>query len=107
MYGSGGVSWITSSKVKLRVRVEGISRSKTVTVSHRDHGGRGEAENALAAFIEEVATDAAAVVPATSQPVPTLGEALSSYIELSAGSTRPGTIESYGTRQESARPPEG
>lgn len=93
LYGSGAVTWVTSSKVKLRVRVDGVTHSKTVDVSHRDHGGRGEADGVLAAFKAEVASGVA-VVPVV-RSLHTLGEVLSSYIELCQGSTRPGTIESY------------
>ena len=58
-WGSGGITWITMTKVRLAVRVtdqDGVRRAKTKTVqvSRRDQGGRGEARVELEKFIEEL-----------------------------------------------------
>ncbi|MGO8826907.1 MAG: hypothetical protein ACLQU9_16955, partial [Acidimicrobiales bacterium] len=49
---------MSTTKVLLRVTVEGSQRSKTVIVKHQKHGGKGEAEAALEAFKVEVRTPA-------------------------------------------------
>lgn len=62
-YGSGGISWLSNYKVRLRVWIEldgeKVRRSKVVKVAHRDHGGRGEATAELDAYLDAVALDLA------------------------------------------------
>ena len=53
-WGSGSLTWLTSTRVRLRVRVDGDVHSKTVRVTHRDHGGRRQAEAALEAYRAEI-----------------------------------------------------
>ena len=92
-WGSGSITWLTPSRARLRGRGEdGTRHSKTIRVHHRDHGGRGEAEAALDAFLEEVATGhgAEAVVPRR-----TLSEVFSAYLEICRANAKAGTIESY------------
>ena len=50
------MTWLAPNRAKLRVRIDGATRSKTVRIKHRDHGGRGEAEAALRAFEAELET---------------------------------------------------
>lgn len=76
-YGTGGISWLGPSKVRLRVWASSDDRrTKVVRLSrHRDHGGRGEAAEALDVFATEVAES---MRPAGA--VHTLGEALEVYV---------------------------
>lgn len=80
-YGTGSIKWLPGDrKVRLRVwvKIDGVDvrRSKTVKVSHRDHGGRGEATEALAAFVAELEREA----NRTPLSERTMGEALTAYV---------------------------
>lgn len=87
-YGTGSVQWITTTKARLRVRVGGVRRSKVVSLSHRDHGGRGEATAALSAFRSEVAAELRA--PKGDR---TLGEVVDRYMaHLERLGSSPSTI---------------
>lgn len=91
-YGSGSVTWLSPTRVKIRVRVSGKARSKTIRVTHRDHGGRGEADAALEAFVNEVGTEA----PVPEESALTLGTLMDAYVADRArvGKAR-STVESY------------
>ncbi len=58
-YGSGGITWITPSRARLSVWVKSdgarVRRTRVVTVTHRDHGGRGDAQAELDKFAAELA----------------------------------------------------
>lgn len=59
-YGSGGIAWVTNTKVRLSARIDGTRRTKTVTVVHRDRGGRTAAAAELERFLEELRENAVA-----------------------------------------------
>ena len=50
----GSISWLTPSKVLLRVSVDGRQRSKTVHVRHRKRGGTGDADTELKKFQADI-----------------------------------------------------
>ena len=81
----GGITWLSRSKVLLRVSVDGRQRSKTVKVADKEHGGRGEADAALKEFREELESEKNAP-PKSSWTLRTL---LEDYAESRAGSARP------------------
>jgi hypothetical protein len=70
------VSWPSPNKARLRFYVGGRRRSMVITVSHRDHGGRGEAREALQVMLAEA--EAEQRVPKGSQ---TLGETVDAYVD--------------------------
>lgn len=88
---SGSITWLTPSKVVLRVRTSNGVRSKTVTLAHRrDQGGRGDAEEALAAFAEEVRA------PVRANANWTLNDAFDAYVDDAERlGRRGGTLTSY------------
>jgi integrase len=93
-YGTGSITWLSSRRARLRVRVNGESgqRSKVVRVGHRDHGGRGEAAAELENFARAIQSEK---VQSENQ-VRTVGEVLTAYIEHCRRiGRRQGTIESY------------
>jgi integrase len=56
-YGSGSITWLDNTRAQLRVRakIDGTSArfSKVVRVTHKNHGGRGEAADELDQFQTE------------------------------------------------------
>lgn len=76
-YGTGSITWLTTTKARLRIRLkDGSRRTKVATFSHRDHGGRGQATEALALFLAEAEAE---LEPRTTQ---TLGEAMDAYVVM-------------------------
>src|SRR5664280_2348597 len=96
-YGTGGISWIGATRVRLRIWVptaDGRRRAtKVVRVPDREHGGRGAAKAELEKFIAEVAERSSTQVPSTV----TVAELLDAYLLhcKRIGRTQ-STIESYG-----------
>ncbi len=91
-YGTGSVSWLSPTKARLRIRVGGERRTKMMTVSHRDRGGRGEANEALQVMIAEAEAEKRA--PRGSH---TLGETMDAYVgHLRRIGRSPSTVELYG-----------
>jgi len=96
-YGTGGISWVGATKVRLRIWVptaDGRRReTKVVRVPDREHGGRGAAKVELEKFIAEVAERSSAAVT----PTVTVAEMLEAYLVhcKRIGRTQ-STIESYG-----------
>ena len=99
-YGTGGISWIGATKVRLRIWVptaDGRRReTRVVRVPDREHGGRGAAKAELEKFIAEVAERSFAAVT----PTVTVAEMLEAYLVhcKRIGRTQ-STIESTGTRR--------
>jgi len=96
-YGTGGISWIGATKVRLRIWVptaDGRRReTKVVRVPDREHGGRGAAKAELEKFIAEVAERSSTPVPSTV----TVAEMLDAYlIHCKRIGRTQSTIESYG-----------
>jgi hypothetical protein len=93
-WGSGSLTWLTTTRVRLRVRVDGDVHSKTVRVTHRDHGGRRRAEAALEAYKAEIEHRPPAL-PAP-RPERTLRSLMADYNASRAwtGKSR-GTLKSY------------
>jgi integrase len=81
--------WLGPSKVRLTVSIAGKRRTRVVRVKHRDHGGRGEAQDALQAFERELRTP-------RRPKAPTVAELFAEYIHHSdrVGRAR-GTLEAY------------
>ena len=106
--GDGSITWLSTTKVLLRVTVEGNQRSKTVMVKHQKHGGKGEAEAALEAFKVEVRTPRRQSPSGRSAPwsrtTPPAGSAsarrapLSTRIASSAGGLLTTSAPSHWTR---------
>jgi integrase len=92
-YRSGGITWVTNTKVRLSVRFEGgIRRTKTVTVVHRDRGGRSAAALELERFHEELRAEAAG--PRSTGI--TVAQMLQEYVDHSRRIGRAqGTVETY------------
>lgn len=88
-YGTGSISWVGPTKVLLRVYAEDGRRSKVVNVASKNHGGRGEAADALADFIEEVNR------PVVKGPQRTLTQTLEAFIDHCRTRRAQGTVESY------------
>lgn len=89
-WGAGSITWLTPSKVLLRISTDEGVKSKTVRVAHRDHGGRGEADAALAAFAASLEDEK--VAPSSE----TLGTVLAYYVEhCERIGRRRGTVETY------------
>lgn len=91
-YGSGGITWITKTKVRLSVRHDGARRTKTVTVVHRDRGGRSAAAGELERFAEELQAEG---TRSTGQGL-TVAELLEEFVAHTEriGRTQ-GTVETY------------
>jgi integrase len=89
-WGSGSITWMGPSKALLRISTSSGVRSKTVRTAHRDHGGRGQAEEALAKFEAEL------IAQEDSPAGETLESVLTYYIGhvTRLGKTR-GTVETY------------
>ena len=93
-YGTGSITWLSSRRARLRVRVDGASgqRSRVVRVSHRDHAGKGEAATELEKFVLAIESEQAQ----TKNQVRTVGEVLTAYIEHCRRiGRRQGTVEIY------------
>ena len=79
-YGTGGISWVGATKVRLRIWVptaDGRRReTKVVRVPDREHGGRGAAKAELEKFIADVAERSSTPVPSTV----TVAEMLEAYL---------------------------
>jgi hypothetical protein len=92
-WGSGSITWLSPSRARLRVRGEdGTRHSKTVRVVHRDHGGRGQAEAALDALLDEIEVGSSSGVRVARRP---FAEVFSAYIDICRTNAKAGTIESY------------
>ena len=90
-WGTGSITWLSPSKALLRIPTSDGVRSKTVRLAHRDHRGRGQAEEELAKFEAEL--NAVEDSPAGE----TLESVLSYYIDhVTRLDKRRGTIETYG-----------
>ena len=96
-YGTGGISWIGATKVRLRIWVptaDGRRReTRVVRVPDREHGGRGAAKVELEKFIAEVTERSSKEVT----PTVTVAEMLEAYLVhcKRIGRTQ-STIETYG-----------
>jgi len=93
-HGEGSIEWLDKGRVRLRARVDGKQRSKVIHVTHRNHGGRGEAAEALAKFTEQIEEEAR--VAGRQGAGSTVGQLFADYIARSKGSgRRESTLESY------------
>lgn len=91
-YGTGGIKWVTNTKVRLSSRSTGVRRTKTVTVVHRDRGGRTAAAAELERFVEEL-RDEAGRPPGAGV---TVRQTLDDYVEHCRRIGRSqGTIDTY------------
>jgi integrase len=92
-YGSGGITWLSPRRVRLRIRVPGEAgqRSKVVRVAPKDKGGIGEARAELERFAAELAEGTP-----VERPTVTVGEMLAAYLVhcKRIGRTQ-STVESY------------
>ena len=96
-YGTGSIVWKSNTKVLLRAPritdADGTVRhpSKTVRVSHRDHGGRSQANDQLTKFMAEVSGD-----PPIAETTMTLRQVMDDYVADRArvGKAR-STLETY------------
>ena len=93
-YGTGGITWLSPRRARLRVRVPGETgqRTKVVRVAPKDKGGIGEAKAELERFVAELA-----VGTPTERTTVTVSEMLEAYLAhcKRVGRTQ-STIESYG-----------
>ncbi len=101
-WGSGSITWTGPSTARLRVSVEidgqRVRRTKTVHVSHRNHGGRGEAAEALREFVAECQSP-------TDQRSPTVDQLMADYIAHCERIGRtPTTLDSYRMVRTRLRP---
>lgn len=89
-HGTGSITWLDPGKALLRVRTDAGVRSKTIRTTHRDHGGRGEAAEALTAL--QASLEAESRRPDQH----TLAETFDEYLkDLKRRERRGGTTTSY------------
>jgi integrase len=92
-YGTGGITWLSPRRARLRVRLPGENRQRTkvVRVAPKEKGGIGEAKAELEKFVAELAEGTPA-----GRPTVTVREMLDAYLVhcKRIGRTQ-STIESY------------
>lgn len=92
--GTGGITWLDNRRARLRVRVDGKVRSKVIHTSNKAHGGRGEAAEALDAFIAEI--DREKANDGREGARKTVRMLMDDYTTHCADTgRRPGTVENY------------
>ena len=92
--GTGGITWLDSSRARLRVRVDGKERTRVVQTQHKAHGGRGDAAEALEKFIAGIDRERAADGRPGAHT--TVRELMEKYTEhCTRIGRRPTTVENY------------